>query len=466
MLIKSSEVKIYKKRMFGIYIAVKNGSEHIEIDKLLTNIFVVGTTPVAKKLIATIEDIVLHIYDIDFSLEIDKAEEKFCKMYSDEILIKFQNIVDFIHANKAYREYLDFIFYILNTMNDKDKDTKQIYYSILMEIMNEIKPLHYLVGLSNNNEPIYLEEPFPNLELITQELYEKERNKKLTGKDWQKAKKQLAIHNIDFSNKSEFLNLHYEESIICNNRFHLAPFLDEELVPLFHSDDVEVYIKELNLRHWKETSFYKEKLKKRRYLLCNDGVFGIYINANRIKAIYFREVLKNNNIILLYQVISYNNKIIDIGWYNPKECVFISSLKAADTNNKSLLNEIVADVENFILENYYHLTCDVEIDRKRAFALQTVDDFKDMRYPNNIGVVFNLTETKKSTNKNKESRSYIRNKELYSISKKVMHHTRKLPAGWHASDEAIAKAEALGIELREGETFVSPFEKKVYRKDS
>ena len=211
------------------------------------------------------------------------------------------------------------------------------------------------------------------------------------------------------------------------------------------------------LRKWKNTDFYRQLLKKRRYVLPQEGVIGKYHNAGDIFSILFKEVFIDDRIYLLYQICNlFGNGFY--GVYDTKTDFFYSVYK--DTTGEAVYHRFI---ENFILENYCHLTTDMEIDRKRNMGLKVVDniDAIDFNYPNQPVVQFVYNEKaefeeKKIGKKNREFDKKKYKEETIQISPYI----RKLPEGMEASDEAKKRARELGYELREGETFVRSFERK------
>ena len=121
-------------------------------------------------------------------------------------------------------------------------------------------------------------------------------------------------------------------------------------------------------------------------------------------------------------------------------------------------------VENFILEVYCHLTSDIGYDRKKNSKLKVVNDINSVEdYYEQQPIaqfVYNNNENVSNKSKTPFKRSYDKSQYI-EISKFINPFIRKLPLGWKASEQAIKIAEKYGYDLKENETFVKPFEKKV-----
>lgn len=157
-----------------------------------------------------------------------------------------------------------------------------------------------------------------------------------------------------------------------NNNFALVPYINERTKEIVIQKEYQHYMPEFP-RQWKRTSFYKEKLLKRKYMLPVTGITADFINAGFIRKIIFIEIVYNDEMILLYRVITKGNGELS-GYYQTKSQTFYSIYE--HTNR----HEWHEALENFILENYMILTCDYEIDRKKNFAIKQADHLETEFY--------------------------------------------------------------------------------------
>ena len=73
-----------------------------------------------------------------------------------------------------------------------------------------------------------------------------------------------------------------------NNNFALVPYINERTKEIVIQKEYQHYMPEFP-RQWKRTSFYKEKLLKRKYMLPVAGITADFINAGFIRKIIFIE---------------------------------------------------------------------------------------------------------------------------------------------------------------------------------
>ena len=188
---------------------------------------------------------------------------------------------------------------------------------------------------------------------------------------------------------------------------------------------------------------------------------GIYRNSGDYSKVFFKEVFSDDKIYLLYKVLNDKDEGF-CGFFDTKSQLFYSVFR--DTSGE---NNFHSSVENFILENYYHLTCNVEIDRKRNFALLVVDDISDgnLFYYKEQPVVQYFYENNSIALESKKRKPYLKGNhvELDVVDIVISPYIRKLPLGATASEEAIAYAKEMGYSLAPNETFVRPFKRKSYQ---
>jgi succinate dehydrogenase flavin-adding protein (antitoxin of CptAB toxin-antitoxin module) len=133
------------------------------------------------------------------------------------------------------------------------------------------------------------------------------------------------------------------------------------------------------------------------------------------------------------------------------------SLFTFDTGYEAYLSQYL--IENIVLQNYLNLTCDLTTEEREEFI-----NFVEEDDPSLPVMIYSKKEKVSESSKESHFRVFDR-REYRAELKGVKGYIRKLPLGATASDEAIANAKRLGIELRTNETFVTEFIKKVYKKN-
>ena len=111
-----------------------------------------------------------------------------------------------------------------------------------------------------------------------------------------------------------------------NNNFALVPYINERTKEIVIQKEYQHYMPEFP-RQWKRTSFYKEKLLKRKYMLPVTGITADFINAGFIRKIIFIEIVYNDEMILLYRVITKGNGELS-GYYQTKKSDILQYIRA------------------------------------------------------------------------------------------------------------------------------------------
>lgn len=375
----------------------------------------------------------------------------------------------FIEENHLYQDFFDFMELLehqrrIKILKEQSyKDVFDAYLSLLMQQTTYFCRDHLedsIIGLTEKGDLIFRKNPYPYIDAGGYKL-EKYMwdyilgGNKLTVRRLHEAYKPYGyvFHSLEEPQILETIARVYD-----NNLYIMVPYITEQTMdiaiqePYRHQEPVFPRI-------WKDTEVYREKLRRRNYLLPVNGIAAEFVNAGDIKVVYFAEIFKNDEIVLLYRVVTGGNGEYS-GYYHTKSQVFYSIFEHSNRP------ELHGRVENFILENYMILTCNYEIDRKKNYAIRQVDSFKgEFHYPYQPLAVYNYeTDGSNKDGKNKgSSRKYIK-EEYQEEMRSRKGYIRKLPINQHASERAVQHALDLGIELPEGMTFVRSHEYTVYRK--
>ncbi len=260
------------------------------------------------------------------------------------------------------------------------------------------------------------------------------------------------IHTLSDIERLESLVKTYD-----NNTFALVPYINERTMEIVIEQEYQHLMFNFP-RQWKETNFYKEKLRNRNYMLPVTGVVAEYVNAGDIQKILFMELIYDDEIVLLYRIKTLGNGELS-GYFQTKNQTFYSIYEGTTHS------EWHYKLENFILENYMIMTCEYDIDRKKNYAIQQVEVLDNtFHYPYQplVKYTYKSRQLKKGSEREKIQR-YIKEKYQEEICNRSG-YIRKLPKNQKASDEARQYAAELGLSLPEGKTFVRAHEFHVYRK--
>jgi hypothetical protein len=182
----------------------------------------------------------------------------------------------------------------------------------------------------------------------------------------------------------------------------------------------------------RDTDKYRPMLKARKRLLPRNGVSIHGFTTGNVQEVYLREKFHNDNLYLMYRIKADNK--YQIGFYDVIEEFFTSHFLDDKKEASLMLHKLL---ENFILELYAVLTAGADVPWEFRFSIDEKSD--------------SATSGEKSYSKS----DYDRKIKSFDIS------TRKLPMGANASADAIQKALKYGIQLDNGYTFVSGFDRAV-----
>lgn len=388
---------------------------------------------------------------IEYMLLLAKTQPEIYKKRVDELLLK---ISDWIKENGYYREWVDFI-YFMNVSKYSEKTTLiDAYLSIMMDIWNyltDYKPEN-IYGLTSGDQLLICDELYGDWDKKLVSIH-KELDKNPHSK---KSKDKLR----DFMNSKEYSQLNMiekNENMTDINIFEMIPFINERTKDIFPQKwfplaETKYYKKP---RQWKPTEFYKEQLQKRKYILDRKGVKVYLKNAGRFTEIFFKEdVTKDRKIAMLYRLTVPEGSFM--GYYHLQDQNFFSPYK--QSSEKSINYEI----ENFVLELYTEIVCGLEKDRKRIYAIMEVDDIDNIPDYRDTHVYVQYQLYNKETDReelNGHKRGFKQKAHERS------HSIRKLKEGFQASEEAIIRAQEMGIELQEGYTYVKNYSVGVTKDD-
>lgn len=361
----------------------------------------------------------------------------------------------YIEKNSLSRDYFDFFMlleklYLTNTYG-KGKAVFGAYISLLMQQTSYFcrdRTDEQVTGIHSDGSLIFGKQLFPYSDAGAYEV-EKKLGKKpgtISSRDISRVYGQYGYNICSLEQAASFegmVRLHE------NSVYFMAPFVSTRTLSLVPVKAFGGVVGRLP-RQWKKTEVYRQHLLDRNYMLPRSGVTALYKNAGSIAKILFFETICFNEVVLLFKIIIGGGGECP-GFYWTKSQLFF----AGSGDNGRF-------VENFILENYFVLSCDYEIDRKKNFALKQTEDLeKEFHYPEQPLVFYSYK--KAGGKKGSKHCRYV--KEVYEEEmRRRGGYVRRLPEGQRASVTAVQAAKELGISLPEGRTFVRPYNYHVYVK--
>lgn len=444
IIIKVNHEHVLKIRTMSTVNVILSQILRISSEELISDLFVYTENEIVMTLIKRFESILIKA----------SIKPTFLKNNLHNFYVENAN---FLKENNLYQEFADFSYFIYSNLEHDNIrfQTLLAYKSLLLQQFCYLAPPGKIIyGVTSNGEPMITDEKYPFLDYPLYEI-ENKRNKsiELLMETYKK-------YGYSIMSMEELDRITADDRLITNMTLEMCGFIDENTKDIFPLNLYNPSFGIKTLRIWKNTHFYKNLLKRRRYNLPSDGVLGFYKNAGDIKSIFLKELFKDNQIYLLYQINVKNDEGL-FGVYDTKNDFFYSAYR--DSTGEAIYHNFI---ENFILENYCHLTTDIDIDKKRNMALKVVDNIEKgtFYYPNQpiVQFVYKDNKTKTSYKKEKKFRNYDKKKykeETITINPYI----RKLPIGASVSSDAIQRAKEFGYELSEGETFVRPFSRKTFK---
>lgn len=431
--------------------AIIEKTKNIDPDSLLSDIFVWTDKPITQKMIKLYESQIglARFRPIDFVMGLESF---------------YQNTAKFITDNKLEKEFLSFCYFVYSSISLKEKATEASLYCYLDLLMQQfdyfISHPNIIYGLDTQNHWMIRPEPFPNIDIA---LYETPNHTPVTSLEMalsslrQYGYNAYSVHDID--------RLRANDELITNMLLTISPFISEytkDIIP----DNYYLVAHGFSMpRRVNPTKVYKELLHEKRYFLPRKGVKGIYYNSLEIAEIAFQEIFAENRIILLYKVTDKHGRGF-CGFYDNKLEFFFSPWRDSD-GGKMFHN----DIENFILESYCYLTTDIEEKEnelnlnKRLYIIKK-DEAEAVSSLPTVKFLYEKEQDGHDTQKDTGQVEFrIFDKKKYKeIKMQFGGRPRKLPAGAHASEEALRLAKEYNYVIKPGETFVRPFERRVYVK--
>jgi hypothetical protein len=453
-----NETQIKKNRTDGTAMMVLDLIKGLELTSMMSDIFMYTEDNVAKELIKR--------YELQLVGAFEDSEG-----FKKNLHAFYRDTASYIKKNKLYKEFYSFCYFVFSTLSVKRlerktdqsyRDALNCYYNILFQQMNYFVPHPKIAyGLDTNGKLLLRQEPFPNLDVIIMNAYHNDK-KNFTRENLYK-KFQRNGYNIH--SESDFQWYHSNDQLITNMTLVMSYFINENTLQINPKEHYMVAEGINLLKDKAKTDIYKSLLREKRYFLPKKGLIGRYEHFKDIKEIFFQEVFTENRIVLLYKVTATNGKEFS-GFYDNKLELFYSPWESTDFGG--VFHQLM---ENVILESYCYLTTEIEeqlknkefekrLHLKKEIPILSVQPIPSVQF-------FYEEKIESESKKSKQEKRFREfDKRNYQEGKTTIQpFVRRLPAGARASEEAMKLAREYHYVLREGETFVRPFERTTYRKE-
>ncbi len=441
--------EIQKKRLKGTIRSITEKLENLEVEDIVKDTFVYTEDEFSREL--------LNKYEKQLYLAKLRPDE-----FSKGIYRFFQDTAKFIKENRQISRFYEFCYFIyseLKLKEDLNKDILFAYQDLLIQQMTHFYNERVIYGIDNNGNALIANEVYPKFDYALMELEKKFSRKDLIRMGQEKVYKILGKlykkygYNIN-SEEHEDIKYILEEQGITREMFQLTPFIGESTMdihaePYFLDFIHGIDIREINI----DREELKEKIRQRRKsVLPFEGLIAKINNCGIIDRVLFKERIYNNKLFLLFKIKTLNREYTSGFCEIDRGVEFtVWSESSGEVFHNNVLNLIIA---------IYYMVVFGERQIEDVRDIEIVNDFDEQK--DNIEVI--LLEKVYSKEKGESEKRY-KNMEEYLVDKsEISCFVRKLPEGQVASKEAMERARKVGYILKEGETFVSPHKKRVYRK--
>lgn len=482
---KPKEAQLMMRRTFNTSVFVSNTLRDIPFESL------------SKELFFYCSDIKMRDFTRLYEAQIELAsidEEKFVKG-----LHKFFNATAVkIKKDNLYQEFFEFIslairvrYSIMDEPDEKRRVTKQeianCYQSLLMQQMEYLRPNKFdmatvVCGQTTDGEIMTIRDTMPDFDEPGYELEDKLEAKKFTPKS-QEELQALVIQiyqkygfNIKDFDDIEVLN--QRDRIFSCHQCALSPFINEYTYDILPDPDNPLTPRLTPLAAFQtdiNADEMVERLRHRAKTLPTNGVEFHLISEEKerdpdpdkhdiIEKVLIKEILYGDTIMMLYRISTSYGDIS--GYYDTKEGFFFSILLDGDDHR------IVNSLRELVLYLYACMVC-----RNGAELLSRITEdslllyaawdrsitipIKAVPYAKG-GKLLNVYRPEKNapsspTGKRAGSDKYE------SEERAIQGFIRRVGAGKSPSEEAVARAKALGYDLAANETYVQPFMRHVLK---
>lgn len=339
--------------------------------------------------------------------------DKFIKGYHQFL----QGLTKPIKKNKDYALYFKAIAYAQEcvhlglTIDGVMERNDSVLYAVidmLMQGSEYLKPQEFdivnnIVGISTENEPIIIRDPYPLADVP----------------------------------------VYYSEALFNNRPYDKCDFQISE---------------DRRLDMVYTTEFLKDTLHHRRRTLPANGALFQFDVCQLIQEIKLKETCRDNEIVCLYKIVT---KFGDLaGYYNTStEWFYILT-------DRAQFPELVDSVTNLILWLYTSLACDLPdvLPTDASFRSSFVTHADAPFGIRCLMIGGKPRDYRKKGNGGDEPLRVFDKSKYDASSKNINGFIRHLPAGQKASERAILIAESYGYELKSDETYVTPFVRRQWLK--
>lgn len=365
-------------------------------------------------------------------------------------------------ALKAFVEFCGIYSRLRYTKLDRGIDENVIiaYTNLILQAFEYLRKDKFdyrtmLVGVSLDGAPLMAKNPCPRLDYAAWQVYAMNARGQFSEEELVHAYNACGYPEV--KSQADTLILYRKNRISQNMRLALLQYINEYTYDIVPETINNGQVRELALvKHDIDIDSIKEKLLRRKRTLPSNGVrVELSDPAEYFQSLLLKEIVKDDSVVLLYKL-KINNEDYS-GYYDTSDKFFYSPMI-----------ESVVPLHEFTTALVLFFYAAAVLDDEGFCDEKAPAHFTNFIFPINaksFGMGGKLrNQYEKEPDANSTSRS---EDDRYTTKEHAVNgYIRRLPAGQTASEQAKERAQRLGYDLEDNQTYVSPFIKTVFvRKD-
>jgi len=410
--------------------------------------------------------------------------------FKNELHDFFVTVAEEIKAEGRYQEFFEFLGLCVRIRTKESAGTEKrriidAYMCLLMQQMEYLRPNLYdfsvvVCGITTDGEVMTVPDYFPEMDMIPQSIknWKKERIKRKPDKpigkeeEWEAYSRVFADYGYKVRNANDLSKIQRVDDLYTNQHSILAQYINEytyDILPdpqnAFTSFALPFYaISVLDC----QVDTLVSKLKKRARTLPTNGVDFVFDFDNLeaaplVEKIRMKEILYADRVIMLYRMWTCSGEMS--GYYDTKDGYLYSLF--IDVNDRNLCE----NMKTFLLYFYSAMVIRDGMEMLKEISDKVViRDTKDVPYRYSVklygdnGKLINVYEKDGAKRLGaKQTKLRVGDPAYIGEVRTIQGFVRKVGVGKKPSQEAVARAVALGYDLAPDETYVQGFFRTVLK---
>jgi len=341
-----------RRRTLNIVWAITDSLKDVQFEELMSNMYFKCSDEMKP---------ILNFYE-DCLIDSKLNNDEFRRKLHDRLLV-FCNKIKESNKQCLIVEFYNILNQACIRKNYSDPLINKIFSAYLSLVQQSITYFYdditkYFYGIKDDGTFLVVEDKWPMIDWAHEDYAEKIFYQTVYGKKvneekmFLEAKRRYAQYGLKVNNIEDMIAISTIANNFGNVTAAMAYYMSEQTKDMLPENEIGLKINNYP-KKWLDTEYYKERLLKRNFALPG-CIKATCEYAGDIKEIYFREVIKDDNVVMLYKVITKIgfDEYSDIpGYYIPSEkFMYLYYNVAEGAKDEGVI------IENFILELYFLLT--------------------------------------------------------------------------------------------------------------